>query len=74
MAAPVAVPKAQGEVGEVHALLGRAPAPVHGPHAPEAADSELCVGEGMISNGSQVREIRTFGSMSGERKRGQGGE
>ena len=73
VAAPVAVPEAQGEVGEVHALHGRAPMPVDGPHAPDAADSELCVGEGMISNESRVREIRTFGSMSGERKRGQGG-
>ena len=30
--------------------------------------------KGMISNESRVREIRTLGSMSGERKRGQGGD
>ena len=30
--------------------------------------------KGMISNESRVREIRTLGSMSGKRKRGQSGE
>ena len=30
--------------------------------------------EGMISNESRVREIRTPGLVSGERNRGQGGE
>ena len=30
------------------------------------------VGEGMISSESRVRETRTPGSMSGERKRGYG--
>ena len=73
-AAPVAVPEARGEVGEVRALPGRAPVAVHGPHAPEGTDGQLCVGEGMISNESRAREIRTLGSMSGERKRGQGGD
>ena len=72
-AAPVAVPEAQGKVGEVRALPGRAPVAGHGPHAPEGADGQLGVGEG-ISNESRVREIRTLGSMSGERKRSQGGE
>ena len=33
----------------------------------------LRVGERMISNESPVREIRTLGSMSGERKRGRSG-
>ena len=36
--------------------------------------AQLRVGESMISSESPVREIRTLGSMSGERKRGQGGE
>ena len=73
-AAPVAVPEAQGEVGGVRALPGRAPVAVHGPHAPERADGQLCVGEGMISNESPVPAIRTLGSMRGEGKRGQGGD
>ena len=36
--------------------------------------AQLRVGESMISSESPVREIRTLGSMSGERKRGQGGD
>ena len=46
----------------------------HGAHAPEGAYGQLGVGEGMISHESPVLENRTLGSMSGERKRGQGGE
>ena len=41
---------------------------------PEGAEAQFLVSEGMISNESRVREIRTLGSMSGERKRGQGGD
>ena len=73
-ATPVAVPEAQGEVGEVRAPPGRAPVAVHRPHAPEGAGGQLCVGEGMISNESPARETRTVDSMRGERRRGQGGE
>ena len=40
----------------------------------ESAEAQLLVSEGMISNESRVREIRTLGSISGERKRGQGGD
>lgn len=36
--------------------------------------AEFCVGEWMISNESPVWEIRTLGSMTGKRKRGQGGD
>ena len=36
--------------------------------------ARLRVCERMISNESPVREIRMLGSMSGERKRGQGGD
>lgn len=35
---------------------------------------QLRVSEGMISNESRVREIRTLGSTSRERRRGQCGE
>ena len=42
------------------------------PDTPEWAGARLPVSEGMISNESRVREIRTLGSTSGERKRGQG--
>ena len=41
---------------------------------PEGADSQLCGGESMISNESPVWKVRTLGSMSRERKRGQGGD
>ena len=40
----------------------------------EGADAKLRESEGMISNESRVREIRTLGSLSGERNRGQGGD
>ena len=35
--------------------------------------ASLAWAKGMISNESRLREIRTLGSLSGERKRGQGG-
>ena len=54
---------------EVRALLGRATMKRHWTHAPDSADGQPCVGEGMISNGSPVREIRTLGSTSGEGNR-----
>ena len=53
-------------MGEIPALPGRAPTARHGSHASGGAD--------VISNNSPVREKRTLGSMSGERKRGQGGD
>ena len=40
---------------------------------PECAKAQFRVSEGMVSNESRVREIRTLGSTSGERKRGQDG-
>ena len=70
-AAPVAVPEAQGEVGEIRALprqeavIGRPR-----PRAPCDADGQPSVGEGMISSESRMLEIGTSGSMSGERNRG----
>lgn len=62
----VAVPEAEGAYGEIPALPGRAPTARHGAHASGGAD--------VISNDSPVREKRTLDSMSGERKRGQGGD
>ena len=73
-AAPVAVPQAQGTGREVRALPGQAPVGRPGPCPPCAANGELSVGEGMISSESRVRETRMPGSMSGERKRGYGGD
>ena len=46
----------------------------HGSHAPERADSQFCVGAGLVSNESPVRKNRTPSSMSLERNRGQGGD
>ena len=66
-AAPVAVPEAQGEVREIGALPGREAVGELRPGTPEGAEAQLRVSEGMISNESQVREICTLGSMSGER-------
>ena len=68
------VSEAQGEVREIRALPGREAAGGLRLDTPEGAEAQLRVSEGMISNESRVREIRTLGSMSGERKRGQGGE
>ena len=68
------VSEAQGEVREIRALPGREAAGGLRLDTPEGAEAQLRVSEGMISNESRVREIRTLGSTSGERKRGQGGE
>ena len=65
--------KPEGGHREVRALSGRVPMERLGTHAPDSADTQLRVGEGIISNESRAREIRTLGSTSGERKRGQGG-
>ena len=50
-----------------YAPFGRVPVAVHGPHVPERAVGQLRVGEGLISNESRVREVRTLSSMNGER-------
>ena len=60
--------------GGVRALPGREAVAGQRLGTPACAEAQLRVSEGMISNESRVREIRTLGSMSGERKRGQGGE
>ena len=73
-AASVAVSEAQGEVREIRALPGREVVGGLRLGTPECAEAQLRVSEGMISNESRVRKIRTLGSMSGERKRVQGGE
>ena len=73
-AASVAVSEAQGEVREIRALPGREAVGGLRLGTPECAEAQLRVSEGIISNESRVREIRTLGSTSGERKRGQGGE
>ena len=73
-AVPVAVSEAQGEGRERRALPGRGAVAGLRLGRPEGAAAQLRVSEGMISNESRMREIRTLGSMSGERKRGQGGE
>ena len=73
-AAPVTVSEAQGEVREIRALPGREAVGGLRLGPPEGAEAQLRVSEGMISNESRVREIRTLGSMSGERKRSQGGD
>ena len=65
----MAVPVAQGEVGGVRALSAREAVARLRLGTPESAEAQLLVSEGMISNESRVREIRTLGSMSGERKR-----
>ena len=72
--APVALPEAQDPCGEVRAMLGRPAMAGHGAHAPEGADGQLCVRDGIISNKNSVRENRTPGSMSGERERDRGGD
>lgn len=43
-------------------------------HTAKCAEASLPVNEGMTSNESRVREFRTLGSKSGERKRGQDGD
>ena len=68
-AAPPALPEAQCEVGGVRALSAREAVARLRLGTPESAEAQLLVSEGMISNESRVREIRTLGSMSGERKR-----
>ena len=60
--------------GGVRALPGREAVARLWLGTPEDAQAQLRVSEGMVSNESRVREVRTLGSMSGERKRGQGGE
>ena len=64
----------EGEVREIPVLPGRGAVGGLRPDTPERAEAQLRVSEGMISNESRVREIRTLGSTSGERKRGQGGD
>ena len=68
------LPEAQDPRGEVRALLGRPAMAGDGAHALERVDDQLCVGDGIISNKSPVRESRTPGSMSLERNRGQSGD
>ena len=72
--APVAEPEAPGEVGEGRALPGWTTVVGHGRERQRVRPGQLPVGEGMISDESSVRENRTLGSRSGERKRGQGGD
>ena len=74
MDAPVALPDAQGAYREVRALPGRAILAGHGAQAPEGADRQLPVGEGMVWNESPVREYCALGSLSEERNRGQGSD
>ena len=73
-AAPVAVSEAQGEVREIRALPGREAVAGLRLGTPEGAEAQLRVSEGVISNESPMRRIRTLGSVSGERKRGQRGD
>ncbi len=40
----------------------------------QSVEARLCVSEGMIFKESRMREIRTLGSASGERKRNRGGD
>ncbi len=68
-AAPVAVSEAQGEVGQIRALPEREAEDRLRPRAPNRADGQLSVGEGMISSESRMLEIGMSGSMSGERRR-----
>jgi len=60
--------------GGVRALPGREAVAGLRFGTPECAEARLRVSEGMVSNESRVREIRTLGSTSGEGKRGQGGK
>ena len=55
------------EYGGVRALPGREAVAGLRLGTPEGAEAQLRVSEGMVSNESRVREIRTLGSMSGER-------
>ena len=73
-AAPVAVSEAQCGVRQIRALPGRGAVGGLRPDTLERAGAQLRASTGMISNESRVREIRTLGSTSGERKRGQGGD
>ena len=58
------MPEAHGAYEEVRALPARAPMAGHGAHVPTGADGQLCVGTGMISNESPVREIHMPDSLS----------
>ena len=70
----MAVSEAQGGVWEMRALPGRVAVGGLRLGTPEGAEAQLRVSAGMISSERRVRKIRTLGSTSGERKRGQGGD
>jgi len=56
----VAVPNAQGACREVRALPKRAPVERRGANAPDGEVGQPCVGEGMTSSKSPVREPSTL--------------